>query len=238
MQTGNIACLCTNYTIIYIKTRTALYRNVRSEAIVQRCRSVIVHPLSSRYRRHPPQLSRVEGSMLSSSRRWRPAHCLLRTLSLPGLPLAPSGISGAPPRLASTTVLSAVMASMARSSAPLNQRGKSTQRKGISAMISTGKPIAAMVCEMATHAATPRICQPMYRQIFRRRTPRSGSLRAIKRFSEKRKTSLCVMPLPSIEPHCARHVNRYIEVNGAARDSPRQQRIRRRTSHVVSCVGQ
>lgn len=65
----------------------------------------------------------------------------------------------------------------------------------------TGKPMAAIVCEMATVQATPRTCNPMYNQILRRGTALSGFFGSRKRFSEFRYQNLARMPLLSIEPH-------------------------------------
>ena len=77
---------------------------------------------------------------------------------------------------------------------------------GMSAMMRTGKPIAAMVCEMATVQATPRIWMPMKSQIFFCETVLSGLSRWMKRCSDMRYMNFARMPLDSMEPHCEESV--------------------------------
>lgn len=67
-----------------------------------------------------------------------------------------SGILGFPPRLASTTSLSAVGASSTFNSLAVKILGKTFHRKGISAMMRTGNPMPAMVCETPTVAVMPK----------------------------------------------------------------------------------
>lgn len=69
-------------------------------------------------------------------------------------------------------------------------------------MIRTGKPIAAMVWEMATVQATPSAWRPIYVHILLRDTVLSGCLGSTNRFSELRYQNLARIPLLSIEPHC------------------------------------
>jgi hypothetical protein len=108
---------------------------------------------------------------------------------------------GVPPKLTSTAGLSAVSASRTPSSCSENHLGMQKVRKGIRAIMSTGKPIAAMVCEMATVQATPRIWRPMKRPIFLRGTVLRGSCGSRKRLSDTRYRTLANIPLASIEPH-------------------------------------
>jgi hypothetical protein len=113
---------------------------------------------------------------------------------------------GVPPKLTNTAGLSAVSASRTSSSAALNHLGSSQTRSGMSAVMSTGKPIAAMVCEMATVAATATSWIVINRRILRRGMSRRGLLREMKRGSERRKRALLRMPLDSMEPHCVMSV--------------------------------
>jgi hypothetical protein len=75
-----------------------------------------------------------------------------------------------PPNLISTVGLSAVSVSSTLNSCTENHFGIKNVRSGISAIISTGKPIAAIVCEMAIVHATPKIWSPMKRMVCLRGT--------------------------------------------------------------------
>jgi hypothetical protein len=87
--------------------------------------------------------------------------------------------------------------------------GSSQTRSGMSAVMSTGKPIAAMVCEIATVAATATSWIVMNRTILRRGMSRRGLLWEMKRGSERRKRALLRMPLDSMDPHCVMLVQDY-----------------------------
>lgn len=110
--------------------------------------------------------------------------------------------AGVPPKLTSTVGLFAVISSNTHSSYSWNQNGMRKRRSGISAIMSTGKPIAAMVCEMATVQETPRICRPMKRIILLRGTVLRGSWGERKRRSEFKYQNFFKIPLDSMEPHC------------------------------------
>jgi hypothetical protein len=110
-------------------------------------------------------------------------------------------IGGVPPKLTNTAGFVAVSASKTLSSCCVNHLGIRNVRSGISAIIKTGKPIAAMVCEMATVHATPRIWMPMKSHIFFWGTVLSGLSRWMKRCSDMRYINFARMPLDSMEPH-------------------------------------
>jgi hypothetical protein len=112
-----------------------------------------------------------------------------------------SGSPGLPPKLARTTALVAVNSSIICSSSSENHLGTMNIRSGIRRMISTGKLMAARVCETATHDATPAICRAMKRKTLRRRTVSNLSPGWMKRCSDWRCLNLASMPLDSMEPH-------------------------------------
>ena len=100
---------------------------------------------------------------MHSPYRWMlPARCLgtpnRRSLHFRSRPepsmVACSGSAGIPPRLARTILFVAVKSSSTWSSSNENHLGMAKILNGMSNMMSTGNPIAAMVCEMATHTAT------------------------------------------------------------------------------------
>jgi hypothetical protein len=108
-----------------------------------------------------------------------------------------------PPKLASTTSLSAVNASNTPSSLAVNILGTIFHLKIINVIISTGNPIVAIVWEIATVDSTPRPCQTLPEEV--KADPRGtyGEERAARldeAGSRSRQTSRCSMSFVSMEP--------------------------------------
>lgn len=172
-----------------------------------------------------------------------PARCLatpcrssLRLRSSPqSSSLVSSGSAGLPPKLARTILFVAVNSSNICSSLRLNHLGTNKILNGMRMIISTGKPIAASVCDIATQAATTKNCIPIYSMILRLRTSKIGSSRCTKRRSACRKINFCRIPFDSIEPHCASLVRYWPQGRNFYQYVPQQQRILQQIKPMESC---
>lgn len=69
-------------------------------------------------------------------------------------------------------------------------------------MISTGNPIAAIVCEMATLEATPRICQERKWSVLRRGMCRRGELLGRREDGVSSERRVRVMRFVEMEEYC------------------------------------